>query len=71
MLRPPGLYDSEERRHASRAFFDAPSEATRRALEQAKHRENVEINVNSAVSVVIVATGLWLGVRSKKVSHAA
>jgi hypothetical protein len=71
MLRPPGLYDSEERRHASRAFFDAPSEATRRALEQAKRRENVENNVKSSVSVVIVTTGLWLGVRSKRVTHAA
>ena len=66
MLRFPGLYDSEERRRASRAFFDAPNEATRRALDQAKHREIVEINVNAAVSVVIVATGVWLGVRSKR-----
>ena len=71
MLRPSGLYDSMTLRRAFRAYRDAPSEATRRALEEAKHRESVEIYVNSAVSVVIVATGLWLGVRSRKAIYAA
>ncbi len=71
MFRPPGLYDSKARSRASRAYFDAPSDATRRALEDVKHRESIEINVCAAASVVFVATGWWLKVRSRKESRAA
>jgi len=71
MLRPAGLYDSKARGDATRAYFDAPNETTKRALEEVKHRESIEISVCSAASVVFVATGCWFAVRSRKESNAA
>lgn len=66
MLRPPGLYDSKARSRATHAYFDAPSESTRRTLEDVKHREKIEINICMGASVVLVAAGWWLAVRSRK-----
>lgn len=71
MLRPAGLYDSKARFRASRAYFDAPSEITRRALDDVKRRERIEINVCMGASLVLVVTGWWLAVRSRKEAHAA
>jgi hypothetical protein len=71
MLRPPGLYDSTARHRASRAYFDMPSDMTRKALEDVKHKERIEINVCFGASVVLVITGCWLAVRSRKEAHAA
>ena len=71
MLRPPALYDSKTRSRATRAYVDAPSDTTRRALEDVQHRESIEIRVCVAASVLFVATGWWLAVRSRKESHAA
>jgi hypothetical protein len=70
MLRPPGLYDSIARSQATRAYFDAPSDETRRALENVKHRERIETNVCASAAVVLIACGAWLAVRSRKEAHA-
>jgi hypothetical protein len=53
------------------AYFDALSESTRRALEDVKRRERIEISVRMGASVALVITGWWLAVRSRKEAHAA
>jgi hypothetical protein len=40
-------------------------------LEDVKHREKIEINVCMGASVVLVATGWWLAVRSRNETHVA
>lgn len=62
--RPLGLYDSLERRDASRQYFDAPSEATRTKLKEIRQRERKEMTVSSLLSAALFGAGVVL-LRSK------
>jgi len=68
MLGFPGCYDSRRRAAASGHYYDAPSEATRKELRDAKQSDWRDIAAYEAVLAGFFALSLFVYIRSERVA---
>jgi hypothetical protein len=69
----PGLYDSNRRAIAHRHYYDAPSEATRIELEEAKRLDRRDIVVYELVMAGVFTVAVYAFIRAgrRAQTHAA
>jgi len=65
----PGLYDSKRRFTAQRHYEDAPSEETRREIEDAKRLDKRDIMVFEFVMLGILGFSVYAFIRAGKSVH--
>ena len=65
----PGLYDSKRRFDAQRHYGDAPSEETRREIEEAKRLDRRDIMVFEFVMLGILGFSVYVFIRAGKRVH--
>ena len=66
MVGCPGLYDSKRRAVASRRYFDAPNETTKRELELAKAHDRRDIFIFEIVMAAVCGLSLFTYVRFER-----
>jgi hypothetical protein len=65
----PGLYDSQRRFTAQRHYGDAPSEETRREIEEAKRLDRRDIWVFEFVMLGVLGFSVYAYIRAGKSVH--
>jgi hypothetical protein len=65
----PAQYDSKRRHTARRHYRDAPSEETRREIEEAKRLDRRDIMVFEFVMLGILGLSVYAFIRAGKIFH--
>jgi hypothetical protein len=69
MVCCPGLWDSKRSFEAHRLYYDAPSEQTRRDLEEAKRLDRRDIMKFELVMIGILGVSAYSFIRAKTSGH--